>query len=151
MKVGVNEGSYEILENGAGKFKVDIDGCATASANVESITVEDLVIDEREMSTGADWDFRVYGPGDAHYGHITVRARVGKDSKELYQWWLDCSQGKNIRKNISVISLKRDGTEARRWNLFETFPVRWDAGEYSPSSNVAVETIVAKIGRVELA
>jgi len=148
---GVNEGSYEILENGAGKFSVDIVGCPVASANVESITVEDLVIDEREMSTGADWDFRVYGPGDAHYGHITVRARVGKDSKELYQWWLDCSQGKNIRKSISVISKKRDGAEARRWNLLECFPVRWDAGEYSPSSNVACETVVAKIGHVELA
>jgi phage tail-like protein len=148
--VGVNENSYEILENGAGKFKIDVEGCATASANVESITVEDLVIDEREMTTGADWDYRVYGPGDAHFGSITIRSRVGKDSKELYQWWLDCSQGKNIRKSISVIALKRDGSEARRWNIFEAFPTRWDPGEYSPSSNVACETIVAKMQRVEL-
>jgi phage tail-like protein len=148
--VGVNENSYEILENGAGKFKIDVEGCATASANVESITVEDLVIDEREMTTGADWDYRVYGPGDAHFGSITIRSRVGKDSKELYQWWLDCSQGKNIRKSISVIALKRDGSEARRWNIFEAFPTRSDPGEYSPSSNVACETIVAKMQRVEL-
>jgi phage tail-like protein len=148
--MGVNEGSYEILENGAGKFKVEIDGAATASANVESITVEDLVIDEREMTTGCDWDYRVYGPGDAHFGSITVRSRVGKESKELYQWWLDCSQGKNIRKNISVIACKRDGSEARRWNIFEAFPTRWDPGEYSPSSNVACETIVAKMQRLEL-
>jgi phage tail-like protein len=148
--VGVNEASYEILENGAGKFKIDIEGCKTASDNVESITVEDLVIDEREMTTGADWDYRVYGPGDAHYGSITVRSRVGKSSAELYQWWLDCSQGKNIRKSISVIALKRDGSEARRWNIFEAFPTRWDPGEYSPSSNVACETIVAKMQRVEL-
>lgn len=149
--MGVNEGSYEILENGAGKFKIAIDGAPVASANVESITIEDLVIDEREMSTGADLDYRVYGPGDAHYGHITVRARVGKSSSELYQWWLDCSQGKNIRKTIAVTALKRDGSDARSWNLIETFPVRWDPGEYSPSSNVAVETIVAKIGYAELA
>jgi len=148
--VGVNEASYEILENGAGKFKIDVEGCKTASDNVESITVEDLVIDEREMTTGADWDYRVYGPGDAHFGSITIRSRVGKDSKELYQWWLDCSQGKNIRKSISVIALKRDGSEARRWNVFEAFPTRWDPGEYSPSSNVACETIVAKMQRVEL-
>jgi phage tail-like protein len=148
--VGVNENSYEILENGAGKFKIDIAGAATASANVESITVEDLVIDEREMTTGSDWDYRVFGPGDAHFGSITIRSRVGKESKELYQWWLDCSQGKNIRKAISVIALKRDGSEARRWNVFEAFPTRWDPGEYSPSSNVACETIVAKMQRVEL-
>ena len=149
--MGVNEGSYEILENGAGKFKLEIDGCPVASANVESITVEDLVIDEREMTTGAAWDYRVYGPGDAHYGSITIRARVGKDSKELYQWWLDCSRGKAIRKSISVICLKRDGSEARRFNCLECFPTQWDPGDYSPSSNVACESIVANMGRVELA
>jgi phage tail-like protein len=148
--VGTNENSYEILENGAGKFKLDIEGCPVASANVESITMEDLLIDEREMTTGADWDYRVYGPGDAHYGSMTIKARVGKDSKELYQWWLDCSRGQNIRKSISVICLKRDGSEARRFNALEVFPTRWDAGDYSPSSNVACETIVAKMGRVEL-
>lgn len=148
--MGTNESSYEILENGAGKFKIDIQGCATASANVESITMEDLVIDEREMTTGADWDYRVSGPGDAHFGSITIRARVGKSSTELYQWWLDCSQGKNIRKSISVIALKRDGTEARRWNALECFPTRWDPGEYSPSSNVACETVVCKMQMVEL-
>jgi phage tail-like protein len=148
--VGVNEASYEVLENGAGKFKIDIEGCPVASANIESITMEDLLIDERESTTGADWDYRVYCPGDAHYGSITFKSRVGKDSKELYQWWLDCSRGKNIRKSISVIALKRDGSEARRWNIFEAFPTRWDPGEYSPSSNVACETIVAKMQRLEL-
>jgi phage tail-like protein len=149
--MGTNEGSYEILENGAGKFAVDIEGCPVASANVESITMEDLVVDEREITTGADWDYRVYGPGDAHYGNITIRARMGKDSKELYQWWLDCSQGKNIRKSVSVICKKRDGNEARRFNVYEAFPIKWDPGDYSPSSNVACETVVCKMGRVELA
>jgi phage tail-like protein len=149
--VPVNEASYEVLENGAGKFKVDIEGCATASSNVESITVEDLSIDVREMTTGADWDYRVYGPGDAHYGSITVRARVGKNSKELYQWWLDTSRGQKIRKSISVICLKRDGSEARRFNCLECYPTRWDAGDYSPSSNVACESVTCKMGRVELA
>lgn len=148
---GVNENSYEVLENGAGKFKVDIQGCPVASANVESITVEDLVIDEREMTTGADWDYRVYGPGDAHYGTITIRARVGKSRNELYQWWLDNSQGKNIRKSITVVLLDRSGNEARRFNIFDAFPTRWDPGEYSPSSSVACETVVCKMGRVELA
>jgi len=149
--VGVNENSYEILENGAGKFKIDIQGCTVASANVESITVEDLVIDEREMTSGADWDYRIYGPGDAHFGSITVRCRVGKNSKELYQWWQDCSVGKGIRKSITVTSLKRDQTDARSWNCLECFPTRWDSGEFSPSSNTAIETIVCKMGRVELA
>ena len=149
--MGTNEGSYEILENGAGKFKIDIQNAPVANANVESITMEDLTIDVREMTTGADWDYRVYGPGDAHYGSITVRSRVGANSTELYQWWLDCSRGQNVRKQISVICLKRDGSESRRFNCFGCFPTRWDAADFSPSSNIACETIVANMGYVELA
>jgi phage tail-like protein len=150
--VGTNESSIEVLENGAGKFKIDIQNCATANANVESISMEDLLIDEREITTGADWDYRVYGPGDAHYGSITIRCRMGGNSKELYQWWQDTAIGKNIRKSISVIILKRDGqTEARRFNCFECYPTKWSPAEFSPSSNVACETITCKMGRVELA
>ena len=136
---------------GVDSFEVDIPGLPETSANVESVDVEDLTIDVREMTTGADWDYRVYEPGEAHYGSITIRARVGKDSKELYQWWLDNSTGKNIRKDISIVLKSRDGGEARRFNMFECFPTRWDAGDYSPSSKVAIETIVCKMQRVELA
>jgi len=149
--VGVNENSYAILENGAGKFKIEIVGCPVASANVESITMEDLLIDERELTTGADWDYRVYGPGDAHFGSITIRSRVGKDSKELYTWWLDTSRGKNIRKTITVSCLNRDGSVARSFNCLECYPTKWDSGDFSPSSNVSCESIICKMGRVELA
>lgn len=125
-------------QSSGSRFKVDIQGCPVSSANVESIVVEDLVIDEREMTTGADWDYRVSGPGDAHFGSITIRARVTNRKDELHQWWLDCSQGKNIRKSISVVCLKRDGEFAREWNFHDAFPVRWDAGDYSPSSNAKI-------------
>ena len=92
------------------------------------------------MTTGADWDYRLYAPGQPHYGNITLRARVGKDSKELYQWWLDTSRGQGIRKSISVILLKRDGTEARRYNFHECFPTRYTPFEYDGVSGYALET-----------
>lgn len=141
----------DILENGAGKFSIEIDGCPTASANIHSISMEDLTVDVREVTSGKDWDYRKYGPGDCHYGHMTIRSRVGQDSKELYEWWMAASIGSSIRKNISVVLLKRDGSEARRFNCFDCFPVTYDPGEYSPTSNVAVETVVVNMGRVELA
>ncbi|MBM3949485.1 MAG: twin-arginine translocation signal domain-containing protein [SAR202 cluster bacterium] len=64
-------------------FEVDIEGLPETSANIDSIHVEDLTIDVREMTTGADWDYRQYAPGDAHYSNATFRSRVGKNSKEL--------------------------------------------------------------------
>lgn len=152
---GTNEGSYEVLENGAGKFRVEIEGAPTASANASAVTMDDLVIDERtaidlrEMTTGADWDYRVYGPGDAHYGSITIRSRVGKDSKELYQWWLDTSRGKNIRKSISVIALKRDGAEARRWTFTGCEPVRYAPHVLDGSEAISTEEMTARCQAVE--
>jgi phage tail-like protein len=138
------------------------DGVETQLEGVESIEIDDIVFDERPfwmlslgdagvLAAAQKEGYRVSGPGDAHFGSITIRARVGKN-RELQQWWLDTTQGKNIRKYITVLTLKADGTEGRRWNMLECFPTRWDPGEYSPSSNKsATETIVCKMQRVELA
>ena len=135
----------------AHNFRVEIDGVALDPGAVQTVLVEPLAIDERELTTGADWDYRVYGPGDAHYGSITIRARVGKDSKALYEWFQEAATGNTRRKSISVIILTRDGKEARSFNYLDCFPTRWDPGDYSPSSNVACESITCKMGRVELA
>jgi len=112
-----------------GKFKIEIVGCPVASANIDSVFVGDLVIDQREMTTGADWDYRVYGPGDAHFGSITIRSKVphpraGKN--ELHNWWLDVSKGKNIRKSISVDVIDAKGNQ-RKYNFIDCFPTRWEA------------------------
>lgn len=149
VSAGLNQD--EFLENGAGEFAVDIPGLPVASANIQSISVEDLTIDVRETTTEVDWDFRTFAPGDAHYGKATFKSRVLPESKELLQWLEDASVGKNVRKNITVILKARDGSEARRWNLMECFPIKYDPGDYSPSSTTRLETIVVKIGHVEFA
>jgi phage tail-like protein len=142
-------GQSEILQNGSGSFAIEIEGAPVASANVESITMEDLVIDEREMTTGADWDYRVYGPGDAHYGSITIRS-LAADDTELYDWWAEAAQGKNIRKSISVIALKRDGSEARRYNYHDCFPVRYMPHSLDQVGQKATEGIIARCGALTL-
>jgi hypothetical protein len=104
--------------------------------------MEDLVIDGREMTTGADWGYRVSGLGGAHFGSITIRSvvphpRNGKN--ELRQWWLDTGRGKSIRKSNTVSAYDDQGNERTR-HFFEFFPTRWDAGDYSPSSSVPPRT-----------
>lgn len=141
---GTNEGAYEILENGAGKFRVELGGLILSG--VDGVSMEDLVIDSRELQGGTD-GYRVYGPGDAHYGSITIRSRVGKDSKELYQWWLDASQGKNIRKSISVSLLNHAGEDARQYKFLECFPTKYSPFNELPG--VVVEEIVAQCKGVE--
>jgi hypothetical protein len=141
-------------ENGAGKFAIDIPGMPTFSDNIESIDIEPLVIDVRELTTGADFDYRVYGPGDAHLGTMTIRSRRGTSgNQEAYQWWLDASQGHPAaRKDISVTALKRDGSEGRRWDFFDCVPVTDQpfGGFSSPESAMSYETLKVACGRVEL-
>ena len=145
--VAAGLGPDQFLENG--KFRVDIEGAPGASDNIQSVQVEDLTIDVREG--GVDQPWRTFAPGDVHYGRVTLRARVGPQTQELRQWFEDAAVGKNVRKNISVLVLNGSGQVARRWDLQACFPVKYDPGEYSPSSTVAVETLVAKVGRIELA
>jgi phage tail-like protein len=140
----VNEGSYEILENGAGKFRVEIEGCPQASANVESITMEDLVIDAREVTSGTDWKYRAYEPGDAHFGSITIRSRVLPGIPScLAEWASTCSGGFERTKPVSVVILKRDGTEARRYDFSECFPTSY-LPPPDPFAPDAVEEIVVQ-------
>lgn len=141
-----NAGTDEILQNGAGRFKVEIDGLPATSAKVHTVTMEDLAIDVREMTTGADWDYRVYGPAATHWGNITIASRTDGGSRELQQWWNDAAQGKNIRKSISVILLRRDGSEARTYNLMECFPTAYTP--FSFDGSTAVETMVLSCGRI---
>lgn len=136
----------------ANRFMVDIPDCPVASANCIGVEIEDLTIDARETTTGLDVEYRTYAPGDALYGRVKVSfPRLPGDaiSRELLGWLEDARTGKNIRKSISVICLKRDGAEARRFNLIDCFPEKYDPGDYSPSSNVATEKLTVKIGRIE--
>ncbi len=145
---GVNEREHEILENGAGKFRVDIDDAREASSLVQSLHIDDIVVDARETTRGADWDYRTFGPGTIHYGEMTITARLGPSS-ELYQWWYDASVGRLVPRNISVMLLKRDGTVGRQFDFFDCTPVRYSATEYSASGTVVTETLTVQIGRVE--
>jgi len=86
---GTNPNSYEILENGAGKFTISHSAVRRATPNIEwSTPLEDLTLDEREAAPGYGADYPAYAPGDASFGSATVRAHVGASSQDLYQAWL---------------------------------------------------------------
>ncbi|MFZ5827740.1 MAG: phage tail protein [Bacillota bacterium] len=90
---------------------------------------------------------RVWAPGQPHFGNITFERKLD-GSKELHQWWLDASRGKNIRKSISLIYLDRAGNEVARYNLFECFPVAWSV---SLGDSGLVERLEVRVNRIEMA
>jgi len=147
--MGTDAGAYQVIANAFG-FGIDIPGCADASKNVREITIDELNIDIREMTTGNDVEYRLYGPGTAHWGQckVTSACTLGA-SKELQAWWQEAAKGKNIRKNISVTLFKSDKTAGRSYLLYDCFPTQWSSVNFDTSSTVQSETLTVKMGRVE--
>ena len=146
---GTDTGAYEVIANAFG-FGVDIPGCADASRNIREIAIDELNIDAREMTTGLDVEYRLYGPGAAHWGSakFTSACTLG-GSKELQAWWQAAAKGKDIRKNITVTLFKSDKTPGRSYSLFDCFPSQWSSVNFDTSSTVQTETLTVKIGRIE--
>lgn len=146
---GTDAGGYEVIANAFG-FGVDIPGCADASKNIREIAIDELNIDAREMTTGLDVEYRIFGPGASHWGSakFTSACTLG-GSKELQAWWQEAAKGKGIRKNIMVTLFKSDKSAGRSYNLFDCFPTQWSSVNFDTSSTVQTETLAVKIGRIE--
>lgn len=142
-------GGYEVIANAFG-FSIDIPGCADASKNIREIAIDELNIDIREMTTGLDVEYRLYGPGAAHWGSakFTSACTLG-GSKELKAWFDEASAGKNIRKNITATLFKSDKTPGRGYSMFDAYPTQWSSVNFDTSSTVQTETLTVKIGRIE--
>lgn len=99
--------NFAILLSGGGGEAVEVD--------CDSAEIDDLLIDEREITTGLDVAYRKR-PGKVKYMNITLKrgmvtdpAGVAQEPDELQTWWREVSSGKNIRKNISIMWIKREG------------------------------------------
>ena len=67
---------------------------------------------------------------------VLSNVAIARDNLEidpLRGWIDDTSEGQNIRKNISVIIQKKDGSEAKRFNLVDCFPTSFSFPELSAS------------------
>lgn len=133
------------------RFQVDIPSCPDASKNIREISIDELNIDIREMTTGMDVEYRLYGPGAAHWGQARITAALlpGSDKGDLYTWFQEAVSGKGIRKNITVTLFKPDKTAGRSYTLMDCFPTQWSSVNFDTSSTVQSETLMVNIGRVE--
>lgn len=131
-------------------FAIDIPGAPNASKNIREIAIDELNVDIREMTTGLDVEYRIYGPGAAHWGTASFTSAVTLGgSKELKAWWDECAQGKNIRKNITVTLFKSDKSTGRSYTLMDCFPTQWTSVNFDTSATVQTETVRVKVGRIE--
>ncbi len=135
---------------GQASFKVEIDGVEVGGfKSVDGIESETEVI---EYQDGDDLTIRKR-PGRTKYSNIVLKRGFAQNN-DLWQWYQEVIKSKNIRKNISVIITKRDGSEAGRYNFFEAWPCKWKGPELSsigdPDSDLLTEKITFCVERMEL-
>jgi hypothetical protein len=124
----------------APNLKVDVPGFGPSfvPAGLSRIGVD---IDVREMTTGLDVEYRLYGPGQAHWADVTLVVPANR-KLDAAAWFAGVAKGQNIRKNITVTILKNDTTPALGLLLYDTFPTAYDH---------ETGALLLHIGRVEVA
>lgn len=126
---------------GQANFKVEIDGVTVGGfKSVDGIESETEVI---EYQDGDDMVIHKR-PGRTKYSNIVLK-RGFINNNDLWQWYQDVTKGKNIRKSISVIITKRDGSEAGRYNYFEAFPCRWEGPNLGITGDPDFDLLAEKI------
>jgi phage tail-like protein len=83
-----------------------------------------------------------YLPGRNKYSNITLKnGMVSSDA--LWKWYQEgLFDAKVKRVNFSILLRDVKGDVAKRWNVVQGFPVKWEGPQFTSDSNqVAVETL----------
>ena len=119
-------------------FLVEIDGITRAAFH--EVTGHDSTIDVIEHREGGAVTPSKY-PAMVKYSNIVLKWGV-TDDPELQQWHQDTADGTVTRKNGSIVLLDRSGTEKRRWNFVNAWPVKWKGPDFNAEGNdIAIETL----------
>lgn len=128
-------------------FKIEIDGIALSwFESMSGLEAEVGVVEQHEGGSIVVAD---QTPGKVKFTPVTLM--VGATSnRELWDWFkLVVDAGANsggtpdtVKKNLAVIQLERDGTEKKRWDLFQAFPSKFKAGEWDGK---AEENVIQEI------
>ncbi|MBX0331316.1 phage tail protein, partial [Oscillochloris sp. ZM17-4] len=104
------------------RFYLQIDGVNLAVfMEIDGLQVETDIF---EYSEGGNNGFLHKLPGQTRVSNLTLK-RGMVSTNELFNWYMKVASGTIERRNLSVIIYTHDGSEMRRWNFFDAYPVRW--------------------------
>jgi phage tail-like protein len=128
-------------------FAVEIDGLDVAwFESVSGLEAEVGVVEQHE---GGNINVADQSPGKVKFSAITLMVGA-TDNSELYDWWLqvvDAAANVGLvdaeyKKNLSIVQKDRDGSEKRRFNLFEAWPSKYKSGEWDAK---AEENVIEEV------
>ncbi len=123
------------------RFAVEIESLVTAGfSDVTGLHGEVEVQQYREGGVNA---YMLQRAGPVKYtSNLGLKKGILSDSRELWNWYCDVTQGKVQRKNVSVVLLDEHGSEKIRWNLLNAYPVKWSGPDlHALASEIAFETV----------
>jgi phage tail-like protein len=128
-------------------FTIEIDGLDIAwFESVSGLEAEVGVVEQHE---GGQLNVADQSPGKVKFAQLTLTVGA-TDNQELYNWFLqvidsasNSGQPDNAyKKSVAVVQNDRDGTEKRRYNVYEAWPCKYKAGEWDAK---AEENVIQEI------
>lgn len=132
----------------AHNFRLEIEGITRAGfREVSGLDAANDPIDYRE---GNDKDLALSKvPGLVKYSNVTLKWGITTDP-DIWKWRKTAIDGKVARKNMSIVLLGEDGSEAKRWNVFEAWCSKLSIPALNATGNdIAIETMEITHERLE--
>lgn len=121
------------------RYIIEIDGVRRAGFQTASELVAEIAtVEYREGGRQIPHK----RPGKQTFPNLTLARGVTLDT-DLYDWFnetANVSTGRALadgryKRNLDVVMLDVDGSEAGRWTIYGAFPVRFKAGEWDADSD----------------
>lgn len=125
-------------------FAIKIQGMTVGwFTECSGLTMERAVTTQPE---GGVNDYEHQLPGPVSYTKVTLKR--GLADNILWDWFQQgVYDGKVERRNVTIVLLKPDQTEARHWDMTNAYPLRWAGLDFQSDSNqVNVETLEIAAG-----
>jgi phage tail-like protein len=120
------------------RFRVEIDGIN--QAGFTDVTIPDSSIDAVEYREGTDKYTRKMA-GFWKEGNVSLKWGI-TDSKQLYDWYKSCKEGKVQRKNVAVKLLDEEDKEVAAWTFENAWPIKYKAPDFSAKTHdVGIENL----------
>jgi phage tail-like protein len=121
-------------------FAVEIEGLV--AGGFSEVSGLELEVETQDYREGGVNQFVHKRAGPVKYASNIVLKRGMTDSKTLWNWYWDVTQGTIKRKNVSILLMDESGEEKVRWNFEQAYPVKWSGpGLKAAANEAAIESL----------
>jgi phage tail-like protein len=123
------------------RFRVEIDGII--QAGFCEVIMPEATLDVIQFEEGRK------SKVSTEYGRLVLKWGV-TGNMELHNWFKSASDGKLVRKNLSIILLDSRMEDVARWNFENAWPVMYYVSAFDAmGSEVVIETLEVEFERME--